>query len=54
MQLNKTGMATAVVSVPLRYMHTPGEVADTEDMENAAKLLAAFIADLKSGVNLIP
>lgn len=54
MQLNKSGMATAVVSIPLRYMHTPGEVADTEDMENAAKLIAAFIADLKSDVNLTP
>jgi len=54
MQLNKSGMATAVVSVPLRYMHTPGEVADTEDMENAAKLIALFLESLKSGVNLTP
>jgi putative aminopeptidase FrvX len=54
MQLNKSGMATAVVSIPLRYMHTPGEVADTEDMENAAKLIATFIEQLKPKTDWTP
>jgi putative aminopeptidase FrvX len=54
MQLNKTGMATAVVSIPLRYMHTPGEVANTEDMENAAKLIALTIAEIKPDTNWTP
>ena len=42
MQLNKAGMATGLVSVPLRYMHTPCELLALEDIENAARLLAAF------------
>jgi putative aminopeptidase FrvX len=42
MQLNKAGMATGLVSVPLRYMHTPCELLALEDVENAARLLAAF------------
>lgn len=54
MQLNKSGMATAVISVPVRYMHTPGEVSNTDDMENAAKLIAAVATELKPGMNWIP
>ncbi len=54
MQLNKSGMATAVVSVPVRYMHTPGEVADSEDMENAAKLVATFIEVLSAKTDWTP
>jgi endoglucanase len=53
MQLNKSGMATAVVSVPVRYMHTPGEIADSDDLENAAKLLAAFIETLSPKIDWI-
>ena len=43
MQLSKAGMATGLVSVPLRYMHTPCEVLSLVDLENAARLCAAFI-----------
>ena len=38
----KAGMATGLVSVPLRYMHTPCEVLSLEDLENACRLCAAF------------
>ncbi len=54
MQLTRGGVASAVVSVPLRYMHTPIEVLDLRDLAAAAKLLAAFVADLKPGVSFIP
>ena len=40
------GIATAVLSLPLKYMHTPGEVADLRDIEQTAQLLAAFVRDL--------
>lgn len=43
MQLNQAGMATGLVSVALRYMHTPCEVLSLTDLENAARLCAAFI-----------
>lgn len=43
MQLNRNGVATALVEVPLRYMHTPSEVLSLGDLEAAVKLLTAFL-----------
>lgn len=42
MQICNEGIATAVLSLPLRYMHTPVEVVDLADLEQTAQLLAAF------------
>ncbi len=42
MQISRGGMATGLLSVPLRYMHTPNELLSLEDLENTARLLAAF------------
>jgi endoglucanase len=36
------GVATGLVSVPNRYMHSPNEMVDLGDLERAAALLAAF------------
>ncbi|HIZ20548.1 MAG TPA: M20/M25/M40 family metallo-hydrolase [Firmicutes bacterium] len=36
------GVRTALLSVPLRYMHTPAEVIDLRDVENTARLMAEF------------
>lgn len=41
--VSKSGVKTAVVSVPQRYMHTPCEVISLADVENTARLLAAYI-----------
>ena len=46
MQICNEGIATAVVSLPLKYMHTPVEVLDLNDLEQTAKLLAAFAQGL--------
>ncbi len=46
MQISREGVATSVVSLPLKYMHTPMEVISLEDMESVAKLLAAFTENL--------
>jgi endoglucanase len=54
MQLVRGGVASSLVSVPLRYMHTPIEVLDLRDLQAAAKLLAGFCADLKPGADFIP
>jgi putative aminopeptidase FrvX len=40
-QLSRSGVATALLSIPLRYMHTPREIVSLSDIENAAKLIAA-------------
>ena len=46
MQICNEGIATSVVSLPLKYMHTPVEVLETEDVEQVARLLAAFVKGL--------
>ena len=45
-QTARDGIATQVLSIPLRYMHTPMEVVDLNDIEQTAKLLAAVVRKL--------
>ena len=40
--ISRGGIPSAVVSVPLRYMHSPVEMVQLDDVENAARLIAAF------------
>jgi putative aminopeptidase FrvX len=40
--LAAAGIPTGVVSIPLRYMHSPVEMVELEDVHNTARLLAAF------------
>ncbi|MDD5745939.1 MAG: M42 family metallopeptidase, partial [Candidatus Omnitrophica bacterium] len=42
-QLTKAGVATGLVSIPLRYMHTPVEMINLQDMDNTVRLLRAFV-----------
>jgi endoglucanase len=42
MQLAREGVATALVSIPNRYMHSPVEVVHLDDLDRAAQLLAEF------------
>ncbi len=53
-QLNRSGVATVLVGVPLRYLHTPVEILSLEDLENAVKLISSFILRLKEGMSFIP
>ena len=48
-QIGRQGVATGLVSIPLRYMHTPSEVVDLKDIENTVKLLVIFAKALKKG-----
>ena len=48
-QVSREGVATAVLSIPERYMHTPVEVVHRQDLEDAAKLLAAFVERFGEG-----
>ena len=45
-QIAREGIATQILSIPLRYMHTPMEVVDLRDIEQGARLLAAFLRTL--------
>ena len=48
-QMARGGVATGLVSIPLRYMHTPSELVDLEDVERCVKLLVAFAKALDKG-----
>ncbi|MGI6255277.1 MAG: hypothetical protein ACOYJZ_06550 [Acutalibacter sp.] len=41
-----------MVSIPLRYMHSPAEVGCCSDIQGCIDLLAQFLADLDSNLNL--
>ena len=47
--LTKCGVSCGLLSIPLRYMHTPIEVVSLADIENVAQILAAYIADNNEG-----
>ncbi len=54
MQLNRGGVATALISVPLRYMHSPVEVLDLDDLQRTVQLLAALCARIAPGHSFLP
>jgi putative aminopeptidase FrvX len=49
--LSRMGVATGLVSVPLRYMHTPVETVDLADIEAAVRLLVAFAQRLEPDIS---
>ncbi|MSR20600.1 MAG: M42 family peptidase [Gemmatimonadetes bacterium] len=52
--LTRRGVPTGVVSVPNRYMHSPNEVVSLADVENTARLIAAFVRALGPGSDFTP
>src|SRR5215207_7068756 len=50
--LSRTGVPTAVVSIPLRYMHSPVELVDLGDVEATIRLLTALALRLESDSTL--
>jgi putative aminopeptidase FrvX len=44
--VSRAGIPTGVVSIPLRHMHTPGEICDLGDVEACIALIAAFAGRL--------
>ncbi|MGQ9627749.1 MAG: M42 family metallopeptidase [Anaerolineae bacterium] len=45
-QVAREGIPTALLSIPLRYMHTAVETVSLKDIERAGRLIAHFIARL--------
>jgi endoglucanase len=43
-QISREGVATGLVGIPNRYMHSPVEIVNLNDMDQAAQLLAEFCA----------
>lgn len=48
------GTATGVVSIPNRYMHSPNELVHLADVENAARVIAAFVRTVTSESDFRP
>ncbi|MES1213691.1 MAG: M42 family metallopeptidase [Singulisphaera sp.] len=54
MQVSRAGMATGLVSIPNRYMHSPVEMISLTDIDHSANLLAGFALSLKSTDDFTP
>lgn len=54
MQIVRGGLATGIVAIPNRYMHSPVELVSLSDLENAAKLIAEFCLTLNASSDFTP
>ena len=54
MQISRNGVATALVKLPLRYMHTPVETMSLSDLEAAVELIVATLARITDKEAFIP
>lgn len=54
MQINQGGMATGLLGVALRYMHTPCELLSITDVEDCARLMAAYCRRVKPDTDFTP
>ncbi|MFR7403179.1 MAG: hypothetical protein ACLUW6_00475 [Coriobacteriaceae bacterium] len=53
-QVTRGGIPTGLISVPLRYMHTPTEVICLRDLEATVRLIARFAQDLAPDTSFVP
>ncbi len=53
-QISRAGVAAGLVSVPLRYLHSPVEVLSLRDLENVVKLLSVFTQRVNGKMSFIP
>ncbi|TCJ20773.1 M42 family peptidase [Rubrobacter taiwanensis] len=51
--LSRAGIACGVVSAPNRYMHSPNEMVELRDLENCARLIAAWVRTLTPETDFI-
>ncbi|MBV5337326.1 MAG: M42 family peptidase, partial [Deltaproteobacteria bacterium] len=54
MQISRGGVATALVKLPLRYMHTPVEVVSLGDLEQSTKLIVAALKRINDRSAFVP
>ncbi len=53
-QTNRAGVAAALVSIPNRYMHTPGEICSLKDLDATVDLIAAVVSAIKPDMDFTP
>ena len=54
MQITRGGLATGIVAIPNRYMHSPVEVVSLGDLENAARLITEFCVSITKDSDFTP
>lgn len=54
MQLTRSGVASALVSIPSRYMHTQVEIVSLSDLQAAARLIAETVVTINRRTRFIP
>ncbi len=54
MQVERGGKAAGLVSLPLRYMHTPTETINLNDVDACIRLIARFVRDLDEDISFVP
>lgn len=54
MQLSRAGVATGLISIPNRYMHSPCELVSLNDLDNAARLIAHAVEQITDKMNFVP
>lgn len=47
-QVSTKGVPTSLISIPIRYMHTPVEVVNINDIKNTGLIIGKFIEHIKS------
>lgn len=52
--ISRMGVATGLISVPNRYMHSPNEMVSLDDLVQAARLIAEFVKTLGPDTDMIP
>jgi putative aminopeptidase FrvX len=54
MQISREGVATGLIGIPNRYMHSPVEVVSLDDLDRAAQLLAEFCVSVTADMDWTP
>ena len=52
--LQRRGVATAVVSLPNRYMHSPNEIVSLDDIDATVRLITAFCRGVDGDTDFVP
>ncbi len=53
-QVARGGVATGLLGIPSRYMHTSSEIVSLRDIDQTAEVIARFVLALDEQTNLIP
>ena len=53
-RMSRAGVATGLVSIPNRYMHSPNQVVSRRDVDQAADVIAGFLVGLSSDDSFLP